>query len=222
MSKFDSYAKDYRRTIDASIALSGESSSYFHEYKLKCLTREAFKASSTVLDFGCGIGQLSGLLADHYEEVIGFDPSGVSIEIARQNQPKVFFVNNLSELAASSFDLIVCAGVFHHIEPASRENAVKELASLLRPGGSAVVFEHNPFNPLTRQAVDRCPLDDDAILLTPREVRRLFVGHGFRDVYQRYIVFFPGILSWLRPLEPQLGWLPFGAQTMTVAVSDKA
>jgi hypothetical protein len=80
-----------------------------------------------------------------------------------------------------------------------------------------VVFEHNPLNPLTQKSVRDCPFDDDAILLFPWELRGLLARSGFERVRQDYIVFFPRLLRRLRPLEPKLGWLCLGAQTLTVA-----
>ena len=78
------------------------------------------------------------------------------------------------------------------------------------------MFEHNPWNPVTRRAVADCPFDDDAILLWPRELRSLFREAGYEDVRQDFIVFFPRSLALLRPLEPKLRWLFLGGQTMTI------
>ena len=80
------------------------------------------------------------------------------------------------------------------------------------------VFEHNPYNPVTRRAVQQCPFDDDAILLSPREVRRLLAGAALSGVQQDYVLFFPRPLARLRPLEPWLKRCPLGAQTLTLGV----
>ena len=40
-----------------------------------------------------------------------------------------------------------------------------ELKRVLRAGGACVIFEHNPLNPLTVQAVNTCPFDENAVLI---------------------------------------------------------
>jgi hypothetical protein len=96
---------------------------------------------------------------------------------------------------------------------------VSLVASKLAPGGRLFVFEHNPYNPLTRRAVRDCPFDDDAILLPPGEVRGLLQRAALAGVRQDFVLFFPRSLARLRPLEPWLRWCPLGAQTLTVGAA---
>ena len=63
--------------------------------------------------------------------------------------------------------------VLHHVRPSDRADLVGELATRLAPGGRLVVFEHNPLNPVTVNAVQACAFDADAVLLFPWEVTRL-------------------------------------------------
>lgn len=70
---------------------------------------------------------------------------------------------------------------------------------------------------VTRRAVNRCPFDDDAVLLWPREARKLLHDRGFAGVSHAYIVFFPRWLAFLRRFEPWLSWLPLGGQTLLIA-----
>ena len=80
-----------------------------------------------------------------------------------------------------------------------------------RPGGLVVLFEHNPFNPLTRRAVHGCEFDRDAKLLSRRRASSLLADTGLRP-RGRYIEFFPRESRLLRGIEGRLGWLPLGAQ----------
>ena len=72
----------------------------------------------------------------------------------------------------------------------------------LKSGGQIFVFEHNPYNPITRHLVNTCSFDADAVLLTRRETIRRLTKAGFQISSAGYCLFFPQILSALRPLEP--------------------
>jgi hypothetical protein len=83
---------------------------------------------------------------------------------------------------------------------------------VLKPGGVLFIFEHNPYNPLTRRAVNNCPFDADAVLLTRRRSSRLVKRAGLETTEERYILFFPWEGSTFRAIETHLRWLPMGAQ----------
>ena len=87
---------------------------------------------------------------------------------------------------------------------------------MLRPEGRFVLYEHNPWNTLTVRAVRNCPFDDNAVLIAAPEMVRRLQSAGFRQVERRFRVFFPRILSALRPLEWSLSPVPLGAQYMLV------
>lgn len=61
-----------------------------------------------------------------------------------------------------------------------------------------LLFEHNPWNPLTRHAVANCPFDENAVLISAPEMRKRLRTAGFRNVRIDYRLFFPGFLSALR------------------------
>lgn len=214
--KFDAYAAGYDALVDRSIEASGESKQYFLDYKLACLERIGAKPDEPVLDYGCGIGNLSACLAGRFHSVEGYDPSPESLKVARQQAPTAVFHESTATIAERRFGLAVLSSVLHHIAPSERSRILSEVRQKLAPGGRLVVFEHNPWNPVTRRAVAACPFDDDAILLWPGELRQLFRATGYQDVRQDYIVFFPRALAALRPLEPRLSWLFLGGQTMTI------
>jgi hypothetical protein len=74
------------------------------------------------------------------------------------------------------------------------------------------VFEHNPYNPVTRRLVNTCPFDADAVLLARAETVSLLKAAGLEPSAAAYCLFFPQMLAALRPLEAWLGWLPLGGQ----------
>jgi SAM-dependent methyltransferase len=212
---FDRHAETYHDAHAASITASGESTTYFAEYKLRCLER--LGAEGPILDFGCGIGNLTEQLVKTYGDVHGFDPSSESLRMARPRAPGAVFHEDLDAVPPEKFATAIVAGVLHHVVPAERTELLTQLKSKLKAGGRVVVFEHNPWNPLTRQVVAKCAFDDDAILLWPWQVKRVLREAGFVDIDLRYIVFFPKFLAALRPLEPKLSRLFVGAQTMCTA-----
>ena len=183
--------------------------------KLQCLARSGLSREQRVLDYGCGTGSLTRLLLERCDAVSGYDPSARSLEQARQVAARASYYSDEREIPQGAFDLVVLSGVLHHVPPAERARVLETVASKLRVGGRVVIFEHNPYNPLTVKAVQDCPFDDDAILLPPSELRRLLHGARLGSVRQDYVLFFPRVLRLLRPLEPWLRWLPVGAQTLT-------
>lgn len=217
-AEFDAVAGDYDRMHRDSIKMSGEDPEYFARYKLEVLRRilgEGF--ARPLLDFGCGIGNLTKFLVEAFPEVHGYDPSSASVAMAKERAPSAVFTFEEAELPEARFGAIVIANVLHHVPPAEREALLARVASKLAPGGKLVVFEHNPWNPLTRKVVADCPFDADAVLLPPPEIRQRLETAGLARVKTRYIVFFPKALAALRGMEPGLAWLPIGAQVAVTA-----
>ena len=220
IEKFNRIAIEYSQLHEQSVGASGEPIEYFAQYKIDCLKRLGIGPEAHLLDYGCGIGNLTTLLAQNFSHVTGFDPSTGSIEIARNRLPSVTFYADDSLVPQAAFDVAVLSGVLHHVPVAERTTVMTAAFSKLRLGGRTVIFEHNPYNPLTRRSVAACRFDDDAVLLAPREVRELLQKAGFSRIKQDYIVFFPKPFAWLRPLEPSLRFVFLGAQTMTIGYRD--
>ncbi len=219
MNEFDAFAGSYEEDHRSSIAASGEDPAYFHDYKLACLERKGMSIDGPLLDFGCGIGNLTERFVTRFREVHAYDPSEKSIERAKERAPGAQFHVDSKTLPKNHFATAVLSGVLHHVAPSARVDLLRTVRGLLRPGGQIVVFEHNPLNPVTRRAVAACAFDDDAILLWPWEARGVLEQSGFRDIGLEYIVFFPRQLAFLRSLEPKLKRLALGAQQMLIATT---
>jgi ubiquinone/menaquinone biosynthesis C-methylase UbiE len=219
--EFDKHAKDYEAMHQASIAFSGCETAYFAEYKV------AFAASlvpspATIVDFGAGIGNS----IPHFRrcfpkaELICADASTESLALATKRFPgteQMVTVHETLSLEDCSSALTFTACVFHHIDPKAHEHWLRELHRVTGPGGVLLLFEHNPYNPLTRKAVAGCEFDRDAVLINARTMAKAIAKSGWRDVHVRYHVFFPQALAKLRGLEPALGWLPLGGQYSVTA-----
>ncbi|HEY6322724.1 MAG TPA: class I SAM-dependent methyltransferase [Thermoanaerobaculia bacterium] len=121
--------------------------------------------------------------------------------------------------AGGSFDLVFAVCVLHHVPPDGRRDAlVGEMARLARPGGLVAIWEHNPWNPLTRRAVARCRFDRDAALLSLAETRRLLRRAGLSRIESRYGLFFPWRGRGWRRAERLLAQVPLGAQFVALAI----
>lgn len=227
--EFDRYADQYTVLHRASIHASGEEPSYFSRYKAQYMAdavgAERAALPLAVLDFGCGVGNSIPHLREAFPNarLCGVDPSGESIRVAERAHADTatFRASDGQRIAYAdqSFDLIQVACVLHHIVPMERSHWMREIRRVLKPGGSVFAFEHNLLNPLTLKAVSDCPFDEDAILLPRRELVGLARSAGFPDVRARYIVFFPAAMAFMRPLEPFLGRIPFGAQYVVRATA---
>jgi SAM-dependent methyltransferase len=212
---FDQYAKNYNELLREKTAFFSEDEKYFARYKVLIARELCPLRPSSVLEFGCGIGRNIPYLKEAYPDaqVMGSDVSEKSLETARLENPGThFWREGLSEGERSGFDLVFVAGVFHHIPPDERLAAARTIAARLNPGGTAVVFEHNPLNPVTRKIVSECPYDEGVILLRMAELRDLLATAGLTDFTGGYSLFFPPRLKALARLERFMRWIPFGGQ----------
>ena len=210
---FDQYAGQYAALIAAQTSFFDRDNDYFVRYKVERAKQLAGEADA-VLDFGCGIGRAMPYFRAAFPnaDVAGCDPSADSLAIARRENPDCRFFP-MDELAATPhFDLVLASCVFHHIAPAERQDALRYAYDRLKPGGHFVIFEHNPFNPVTQRLVSTCPFDADAVLLRMSETVRRMREAKFEIAETGYCLFFPSQLASLRPMEKYLSWLPLGGQ----------
>lgn len=220
----DRLIEDYRRLVaDPLKSKLAPDPTFFHRIKLD-VARQLLatylpgRAASAlrVLDVGCGTGELLSLLRPAFGHVRGCDPSTSMVRRAGEG---AVYMESPTKLpfAAQSFDVVVCACVYHHIEPALRARHLAEIQRVLAPGGVLMIFEHNPRNPLTRHIVRRCPLDAAAHLLHGWETAEMLYEAGFSEVRNRYYLFLPQSLhrhfGWL---ERYLSFTTLGGQYCTI------
>jgi ubiquinone/menaquinone biosynthesis C-methylase UbiE len=217
---FDRYARDYDATVQAAIGASGETVRYFAELKARLVAAEVAVGSGRVLDFGCGVGNLSRALVETFPaaRVVGVDSSEESLQAAHARAPSAQFVQSFGHLPfpTAEFDVVVAACVFHHIDQPERMHWLREISRVLVPGGFVILFEHNPLNPLTQRVVRRVPFDAGVSLIAAGNARRMLSESGFKVRRRRYYFFFPRALSVLRRFERAISWLPLGAQYLVV------
>lgn len=231
-SEFDEYAPDYSGgNEDPLKRFFGPELDHFIRVKAKWLSNFMVKEgiffgeNHHLLDYGCGTGEMLKWLT-----LLGFrgclqgaDISHNMIEAAKErwqgpSTPLFTLVEETqTTFQANTFDCIVVTCVFHHIKLPLRNDVLLELKRILKPNGKIVVFEHNPYNPLTRLIVKRAVIDRNAILLYPREMILRFRETGMQNNGIRYLMFFPPGLKFFDDLDRFLGWCPLGGQYAAVA-----
>lgn len=166
------------------------------------------------LDAGCGRGELLKLAGREFREAVGCDPSAEMIRCCAMGQ--VCQQPSPCELPFpdESFDLVTAVCVYHHVRGAqARLLLTKSIRRVLKPQGVLCLIEHNPWNPVTRVIVRRCPLDRNAELLTAKYAARLARSAGMEIIETAYFLYFPeAVFDYAGGLEDRLRSLPLGGQ----------
>lgn len=220
MQEFDGYADRYDEELNRGISISGERKEFFAEARIErlsqCLAELNTRPSKLVLDFGCGTGASTPYLHQilNAERIIGIDVSQESLRVARatQNTTPADFYSQEEYAANGNVDVVFSNGVFHHIPPSERGDAMSYIANCLRPGGLFALWENNPWNLGTRYVMSKIPFDRDAIMLSASTASKLVRSAGLNVVRIDYHFIFPKPLRFLRSIEPYLKGVPIGAQ----------
>lgn len=221
--EFDDYIEFYRQAQGRAIAISGESEDYFaalRTERLRVWLPELTSRPISILDFGSSDGHMAGIVKTRFPEarVIGIDSSPRSIEYARRAHPGLeFFVLKGGRLpfGDATIDLVYAVGVFHHIPFAEHGAVCREIFRVLKPGGAFVLFEMNPWNPVTQFVFAISAVDRHATMFSSRYAAKLLQPYGAIEI--RYYAYFPRFLKFLRPLEPRLEKIPLGTLYAVIA-----
>jgi len=116
-----------------------------YEEQILPLAESLLAGRRRVLDVGTGEGQIARLLAARGAEVVGIDPTANQVaEAQRRGGGPAYARAGAHELPFpdGSFDAVVACLVFEHIEAV--DEAVDEVARVLRPGGRFAFFLNHP------------------------------------------------------------------------------
>lgn len=225
MVDFNDSKHTYKDMIDDSIRFSGKDLNFFvmiKAYFLKKIVKKYMPSvkKPRILDIGCGHGFIHSYLTRENFEVFGIEMADEVLELARHANPDVSYSNHDGKtipFQSNMFDITIAICVMHHVPPLQWHNFLIEMKRVLKPGGIAVIFEHNPNNPLTRHVVSKNALDNEAVLLRNTHLEHLMQEAGFKTADSRFIIFTPFSLSVFRWFDSMLWWCPLGAQYYTVA-----
>ncbi len=223
---FDEFAADYSQQVDRVVAFSGQAHEFFLDAKARQL-EEAIGAwyggalAMRALEVGCGTGLMQRRLRARIARLWGIDTSLASLAQAGDTGSRAKLVaadGRRVPFADGSFDLVFAVCVLHHVLPGGRDALVGEMARLTRPGGLVAIWEHNPWNPLTRRVVARCPFDREAVLLSLPAARRLLRRAGLCRIWSRSSLFFPWRGRVWQRAERLLAQVPLGAQFVAFGI----
>ena len=218
---FDRFKDLYAEAVNDAVAFSGFTGDFFTRVKADYLLDlvvahfGATTAALSVLDVGCGVGNYHPLLTDHFHRLHGIDVSLACLEKARTQNSGVEYLSfdgHHFPYPDASFDLALCICVLHHVPPSSWRNFLEEMRRVIKAGGLAIVFEHNPRNPLTMRAVNSCEFDQDAVLLRAETSTNLMKNAGFSEVESSFILTVPSKGKVIRQFDKLFGKWPWGAQ----------
>ncbi len=120
-----------------------------HYRIMEFLVRAGLKKNSRVLEIGCGIGTLTGLMAKYVKrgEIIAADISPESVSTARKrlsrNRNVDFLVTDMTDFSHPGiFDFIVLPDVLEHIPLEQHRNLFDTLASHMHE--NSVILIHIP------------------------------------------------------------------------------
>ncbi|MDQ3021260.1 MAG: class I SAM-dependent methyltransferase [Bacteroidota bacterium] len=223
MNNLFDLSQEYDSMLNEGLKISGEEKEYFIRGRVEDLLRNLPQHLSIkkILDFGCGVGDATMILKEYFKdsEVTGTDLSNEALKYAEEkySDPSVKFIH-LSEIPVDYFDLVYVNGVFHHIEPHNRIEALKKILASLKTNGVFSFFENNPWNVGTKIIMKRIPFDKDAQTINPLKANKLLKLAGFKKILStRYLFYFPKMLSFLRFTEKFLVKIPFGAQYLIIS-----
>ena len=156
------YTADYFKRWNYADRGLGRFSMYWfaRRYYAALARRYAPPGGGKLLEMGCGLGHLLGLLQDDFQ-CVGIDLIDYSVEQTKLNAPRAealqMSADDLSPFESGSFAVVVALHLVEHLP--DPEDTIRQVNRILKPGGLFLFATPNP-NYGMRRYKDR---DNDAI-----------------------------------------------------------
>ncbi|TFK45624.1 S-adenosyl-L-methionine-dependent methyltransferase [Heliocybe sulcata] len=131
--------------------------------------------STVVMDYACGTGLISRILAPHSKKIVGVDISQgmvnrYNLRVSNQGIPpeemqavRLELKGEEGELDGTKFDVIVCSMAYHHFPDI--DDTTRILVNFLKPGGRLMVAD------LLK--------NESGSMLIPEKHQHVFERHGY-------------------------------------------
>ena len=183
----EEYGEQYFQQYNYADRPLGRLSMYWfaRRYYAAMVRRYAPRPRGRLLEMGCGLGHLLGLLQDDFE-CTGVDLAGYCVEQSRLNAPRARAVlldaGDLSAFEDGSYSVVVALHLVEHLPDPSA--TLRDVTRLLEPGGLLLLATPNPDYALRRRkdpGSDAIGKDPTHINVQPPAFwRALLEANGYR------------------------------------------
>lgn len=184
------YGQHYFESYNYADRPLGRFSMYWfaRRYYAALVKRYAPPGGGKLLEMGCGLGHLLGLLEDDFS-CVGIDIAAYSIDQLHVNAPKaegfVMDADDLSRFGDGEFSVVVALHLVEHL--ADPEGTIQQVNRILRPGGLFLFATPNPGYSLRRfkdPATDAIGKDPTHInVQPPAQWRAWCEANGFKMLH---------------------------------------
>ncbi len=157
-------------------------------------------AGDHVLDWGCGLGQMTWLLERRGLSVTSYDIGRAPVEKLIIDPDRIILGKDPVRLpfASASFDAVVSCGVLEHV--VDEIGSLKQIKRVLKPGGLFFIYQLPQRYAYTELVNKWRGLWHHPRTYTPQSISRKLEAVGFRVVQRRRANSLPKNLTGLPPL----------------------
>jgi ubiquinone/menaquinone biosynthesis C-methylase UbiE len=140
--------KNINSVLDPGISETAKHSNIYRDYFTRqyLLKNISPQKNEMIMDFGCGVGRITTVLAPRVKKITGIDLSVQMLEVARRRckLPNVEFIHLESPalpFPENTYDKIFTHWVLQHASDEDVLLYLKEFKRILKPGGNVLLFE---------------------------------------------------------------------------------